>query len=188
MTTVPLSHVHITRRAEARVAIAIEDTRVVLIVGPRQAGKTTLVRRFVTEARPYITLDDAQTLNAARADPVGFVRSLPSAIIDEVQRAPALMLAIKETVDRDTSPGRYLLTGSANVMALPSIGDSLAGRIEIIQLLPLSQAELTGCRFRRDRPGNPIINRPLFRELTGRDSENYPARAGVGSGSCFWMS
>jgi predicted AAA+ superfamily ATPase len=144
MTTVPLSHVHITRRAEARVAIAIEDTRVVLIVGPRQAGKTTLVRRFVTEARPYITLDDAQTLNAARADPVGFVRSLPSAIIDEVQRAPALMLAIKETVDRDTSPGRYLLTGSANVMALPSIGDSLAGRIEIIQLLPLSQAELTG--------------------------------------------
>jgi predicted AAA+ superfamily ATPase len=144
MTLDPPSHNHITRRAEARVAVAIGDTRVVLVIGPRQAGKTTLVRRFTTETRPFVTLDDAQTLNAARADPVGFIRSLPSAIIDEVQRAPALMLAIKETVDRDTSPGRYLLTGSANVMALPSIGDSLAGRIEIIQLLPLSQAELIG--------------------------------------------
>ena len=144
MNSAPKNHPIVPRYAARRIAAALNDTRVVLVEGPRQSGKTTLVRNFVTDSRPYVTLDDEQALRAARRDPISFIRSLPSAVIDEVQRAPALMLAIKETVDRDTSPGRYLLTGSANVMALPAVGDSLAGRIEIIELLPFAQTELAG--------------------------------------------
>jgi uncharacterized protein len=138
------------RRIAWRVEEALSDTRVVLISGPRQAGKSTLAQRFATPARRYVTLDDGPTLAAAQTDPTGFIRSLNSAVIDEIQRVPALMLAIKETVDRDPRPGRFLLTGSANVMALPQIGDSLAGRIALIDLLPFAQCEL------RDAPGTMI--------------------------------
>lgn len=132
----------IRRFVQAKVAIALEDTRVVLIVGPRQAGKTTLARRYANPARPFITLDDPATLSAARADPTGFVRGLSQAVIDEVQRAPDLLLAIKESVDKDTRPGRFLLTGSTNLMAMPMVADSLAGRLEVVTLLPFAQAEL----------------------------------------------
>ncbi|MDQ0469633.1 ATP-binding protein [Labrys wisconsinensis] len=132
----------IPRRVRPRVELALSDTRVVLIAGPRQAGKTTLARQFAGPDRPYLTLDDAATLGAARADPVGFIRGVKRAVIDEVQRAPELMLAIKESVDRDQEPGRFLLTGSANLVALPTIADSLAGRMEVISLLPFAQTEL----------------------------------------------
>lgn len=114
-----------------------------MVVGPRQAGKTTLVRTFASDARPYLTLDDPATL-AAAADPVAFLRRLDGAVIDEVQRAPQLLLPIKESVDRDPRPGRFLLTGSTNVMALPRVGDSLAGRLAIVTLLPLSRTEIEG--------------------------------------------
>lgn len=119
------------------------DTPAVLINGPRQSGKTTLVRKF-DETLPYISLDDATRLAAARADPQGFIRQLDRAIIDEIQRAPELLLALKLSIDEDRRPGRFLLTGSANVMSLPTIADSLAGRIEVHALLPLSNAELAG--------------------------------------------
>lgn len=134
----------ITRHAQRRVATALTDTRVVLVAGPRQAGKTTLARLFASAERPYLTLDDPATLLAARADPTGFVRGLQSAVIDEVQRAPDLLLAIKESVDRDQAPGRFLLTGSTNLIAMPRVADSLAGRLEVITLLPFAQAELAG--------------------------------------------
>ncbi|MET3614038.1 putative AAA+ superfamily ATPase [Rhizobium aquaticum] len=140
----PSHNAYIARKATIRIEEALEDTRVVLVAGPRQAGKTTLARQVAGRERQYITLDDAGALNAARTDPVGFVRGLDRAVIDEVQRVPALMLAIKESVDADDRPGRFLLTGSANLAAIPAIADSLAGRMAVIPLLPFAQSEILG--------------------------------------------
>jgi len=127
-----------------RIAEAMADTPVVLLAGPRQAGKTTLVRQMAEHGGRYLTLDDELTLLSAREDPVGMIRSLDHAVIDEIQRAPQLLLAIKKSVDEDRRPGRFLLTGSANLMALPTVADSLAGRMETFSLLPLSQSEIEG--------------------------------------------
>ena len=131
------------RFIQPRLMAALADTPVVLLSGPRQAGKTTLVRQLAGTERRYLTLDDEVTRLAAKEDPVGLIRSIDSAVIDEVQRAPDLLLAIKKAVDEDRRPGRFLLTGSANLMALPSIADSLAGRMETLVLLPLAQCEIT---------------------------------------------
>ena len=133
-----------TRRIESRIAEAMADTPVVLLAGPRQAGKTTLVRQVAQGRLRYLTLDDDLTLLSAQQDPVGMIRSLDRAVIDEIQRAPQLLLAIKKSVDADRRPGRFVLTGSANLMALPTVADSLAGRIETLSLLPLSQCEIEG--------------------------------------------
>ena len=103
------------RLVEHRVNVALADTPVVLLVGPRRAGKTTLVKMVSDRERQYLTLDDPSTLSFAIADPVGFVRGLDHAVIDEIQRAPELLLAIKQAVDTGYRPGRFLLTGSANV-------------------------------------------------------------------------
>lgn len=127
-----------------KIRTALTDTRVVLIAGPRQSGKTTLSQVFAGPQRPYLSLDDPTTLAAARSDPTAFIRGLDSAVIDEVQRAPQLLLPIKRSVDSDKRPGRFLLTGSANLHALPKVGDSLAGRIETIELMPLAQCEIRG--------------------------------------------
>ncbi|WP_289297938.1 ATP-binding protein [uncultured Reyranella sp.] len=132
------------RFVERRAEEALSDTPVVLIVGPRRAGKTTLVRKTGEAGRTYITLDDQTVLEAAQSDPAGFIRGLDRAIIDEIQRAPDLLLAIKKTVDEDYRAGRFLLTGSANVLTLPRVADSLAGRMETIQMLPLARAEVEG--------------------------------------------
>jgi hypothetical protein len=134
------------RHAEAQIRAALKDTPVVLVNGPRQAGKTTLARQFEGGKRIYHTLDDATVLQGALADPAGFVRDMDSAIIDEIQRAPALLPAIKKSVDEDRRPGRFLLTGSANLLTLPTVSESLAGRMAIITLLPLSPAEVDGRR------------------------------------------
>lgn len=128
-------------------ADALSDTPVVLVNGARQSGKSTLVQSLPSPAgaaRQYLTLDDAVVLNAARSDPTGFVNGLQGAVtLDEVQRVPELFLAIKAAVDRQRQPGRFLLTSSADVMLLPGIADSLAGRMEVLSLWPLSSAELT---------------------------------------------
>lgn len=126
---------------------ALSDTPVVLLHGARQSGKSTLAKWVAAKARPsrYLTLDDASVLSAARSDPEGFLGGLDGPIVlDEVQRAPDLFLAMKAEVDRHRRPGRFLLTGSANVMLLPRIADSLAGRMEILTLWPFSQVELAG--------------------------------------------
>jgi uncharacterized protein len=132
------------RFAVRRVATALADTPVVLVNGPRQCGKTTLAQDFVGADRPYLTLDDATVLAAARNDPAAVLRAVPAAVIDEVQRSPELLREVKLQVDRDRRPGRYLLTGSANLLTLPQIADSLAGRMAVVPLLPLSTAEVLG--------------------------------------------
>ena len=136
----------IPRLSAHRVTVALKDTPVVMVTGPRQSGKTTLVRAFAGRDRPYFTLDDDTVLAGVRGDPAGFLRSLDRAVIDEAQRAPELLRAIKRSVDDDRRPGRFLLTGSANVLALPKISESLAGRMEAVSLLPLSQVEISGSK------------------------------------------
>ena len=133
------------RAIERRVREALEDTPVVLVVGPRQVGKSTLVRSVVGDTFDYVTLDDAGPRSAARADPTGFLEGhVRPLAIDEVQKEPDLLVAIKAAVDRNRTPGRFLLTGSTNVLALPKLSDSLAGRMEIVALHPLSQREIEG--------------------------------------------
>jgi len=132
------------RFAAKRVATALADTPVVMLIGPRQCGKTTLVRQFGEKEREYVTLDDDTVLEAARNDPAGFVRGFDLVTIDEVQRAPELLRAIKRSVDSDRRAGRFLLTGSANILTLPQVSESLAGRMEIVNLMPISRAEILG--------------------------------------------
>jgi predicted AAA+ superfamily ATPase len=121
---------------------ALADTPVVCLLGSRQCGKTTLARTLEPEY-VYFSFDEDAILNFARSDPVGFVAALPArAVLDEVQRVPELLRALKLAVDADRRPGRFVLTGSANLLLLPNLGDSLAGRMEVLYLQPLSAAEL----------------------------------------------
>lgn len=132
---------YIPRLLRNQVLEALADTPVVCLLGPRQVGKSTLAQRLEPE-RTYISLDDANLLQTAKIDAQGFIESLPErVIIDEVQRAPELLLAIKSTVDKNRQPGRFLLTGSANLLLLPQAQDSLAGRMEVIYLHPLTEQE-----------------------------------------------
>ncbi|MEV0713339.1 ATP-binding protein [Asanoa sp. NPDC050611] len=133
----------IPRRAAVQVSAALADTRVVLITGARQVGKSTLVR-VVAQDRlaERRDLDRAQDRAAALADPVGFVDTGELMAIDEIQRAPELLLAIKASVDEDPRPGRYLLTGSSRLFGMVAAPDALPGRMETVELWPFSQGEL----------------------------------------------
>jgi uncharacterized protein len=137
------------RNIAPRLLEALSDTPVVLLHGARQTGKSTLARHLAETAHParYLTLDDAVTLSAAAADPQGFIDGLDGAVVlDEVQRAPGLSVAIKRAVDRDRRPGRFLLTGSANALMVPRLAESLVGRLEILTMWPLSMGEISGRR------------------------------------------
>lgn len=138
----------LARRLEEVVLRALGERPAVLVVGARQVGKSTLVQQLMArQAGTYLTLDDPAALSQARRDPTGFVAGLPRrAVIDEVQLAPELLRAIKRSIDEDRAPGRFLLTGSANVLTLPRVAESLAGRLTPLTLWPLSQGELTGRR------------------------------------------
>jgi predicted AAA+ superfamily ATPase len=131
------------------VLAALGDTPVVLIHGARQCGKSTLARQIAATDHPaqYITLDDAAVLSAIKADAAGFLAGFDGPVVlDEIQRAPELFVALKAAVDRNRTAGRYLLTGSANVLALPRLSDSLAGRMEVLTLWPFSEGELADTR------------------------------------------
>ncbi len=158
----PLPADDVRRHLADAMAPALADTPVVYLNGPRQCGKTTLAKQLARELGgaqsssaesanapvPYFTLDDPALAAVVKRDPLGFVRQATRqsacAVIDEVQRVPELLLAVKLVVDEDRRPGRFLLTGSANVMALPQMADSLAGRMEVFELMPFSQGELKG--------------------------------------------
>lgn len=134
------------RHVRPRLEEALAESPATLVHGPRQCGKTTLVRQVgEADGYAYVTFDNDVLTASAREDPVGFVDGLPERVIlDEVQRVPSLFTSLKAAVDRDRRPGRFLLTGSANVLLLPGLADSLSGRLEILRLHPLSQAELRG--------------------------------------------
>lgn len=135
---------YVKRHLEASLLEALADTPVVCILGPRQCGKSTLAQHVAPE-RAYVTLDDPASYELAKMDPKGFIGELPEQVtIDEVQRAPELTLAIKHSVDSTRKPGRFLLTGSANLLQLPRLSDSLAGRMQWLELQPFSEAEKEG--------------------------------------------
>ncbi len=135
----------ISRRLQPMILAALGDNPVVFLQGPRQSGKSTLAQSLIGPSyqAQYLTLDDAAVLAAASRDPQGFIAGLgESTVIDEVQRAPELFLAIKVAVDRDRRPGQFLLTGSVGIV--PALADALVGRVEILTLWPFSQGEIEG--------------------------------------------
>lgn len=135
----------VPRRAATAVAEALADTRVVLVNGARQVGKSTLVRAIGDQkAAQWRDLDLPQDRQSATEDPVGFIDFEGLMIIDEIQRAPELLLAIKAAVDAHPQPGRFLLTGSSRLLGLRDLPDTLPGRMETIELWPFSQGELDG--------------------------------------------
>lgn len=147
---------------------ALHDTPVIVLNGARQTGKSTLCQQLIDQGAfkaQMVTLDDLATLAAAQGNPLGFLEDLaPHLILDEVQRAPELFLSIKKLVDKDRKHRRYILTGSTDVMTFPKVADSLAGRIEIHNLWPLSQGEIHG-------------NKSNFLEiLVSKEDKFYPGK------------
>ncbi len=134
------------RNITSKLEKAVLRSPVILLTGARQTGKTTLIKHIGKNKNySYVTFDDLRFLSAAKNDPIGFIQGLEKPVIlDEVQRVPEIFLAIKHDVDENRELGRFILTGSANPLLIPRLGDSLAGRMEILELLPLSQGELLG--------------------------------------------
>tara|TARA_R110000868_G_scaffold10639_4_gene51655 strand:- start:57928 stop:59169 length:1242 start_codon:yes stop_codon:yes gene_type:complete len=139
-----MSELNFKRYTIKSIQEALLDTPVVFIMGPRQSGKTTIVRHLINDDWTYVNLDNETQLNLIKEDPIGFINNLTTrqTAIDEIQRCPELLIAIKRSVDENREAGRFLLTGSANAMLFPQVADSLAGRIEVIKLEPLSECEI----------------------------------------------
>ncbi len=142
---------YVERSLSSVVVQSMSQARVVAVLGARQAGKSTLVKELAERelGAEYISLDDPDTLSLAVNDPIGLLGSMARpAIIDEIQRAPNLLLSIKSQVDQDNARGQFLITGSANLRAIPTVPDALPGRIDYLTLWPFTQGELTGGRDR----------------------------------------
>ena len=134
------------RFIQPKLLAAIKDTPAVFIRGARQTGKTTLVTDLLGEKANYVTFDDYLALSAAQSDPQNFLAGVAdgTVILDEIQKLPELFPAIKLLIDRDRRPGRFIMTGSANALVLPKVSESLAGRMEVLTLWPLSTREVSG--------------------------------------------
>ncbi|MCC7374408.1 MAG: ATP-binding protein [Verrucomicrobiales bacterium] len=169
----------IQRNIQLIVRQAMADTPVVLLNGARQTGKTTLAQDIAVQTGAmYFTLDDAATVALAAGDPAGFIRHLSGpVVIDEIQKAADLFPAIKLVVDQDRKPGRFLLTGSANVMTLPRLSESLAGRMEIIPLFPFSAGELAG---RREVFVKRLFDGTIAKAKPTANGSKLPARLACG--------
>lgn len=161
----------VPRAVTPNILAALSDTPVVVVNGPRQAGKTTLVRSLpYPGSAEVVSLDDSTARAAAAADPRAFVeRRVDTLVIDEAQLEPALFRAIKASVDADRRPGRFLLTGSSRLLAAPDMADPLVGRVETIDLWPFAERELVdaaGPSFADsvfDQPDQLIRSGPLKR-------------------------
>lgn len=162
----------LARRIEERLLEELSDSPVVFVHGPRQCGKTTLVQQVGGRLDyHYLTFDDEVVLAAARHDPRGFVADLPERVIlDEIQRVPELFTTLKLEVDRQRTPGRFLLTGSSHVMLAPRLSDSLAGRLSLLRLHPFAQCEIEG--------GNPDL-------LDRLQSDDFPMERATRQGSAL---
>jgi predicted AAA+ superfamily ATPase len=155
----------IRRYLQERVVESLRHFPVVLLTGARQVGKSTLAHALISSSwdATYLTLDDRAVLDAALRDPDGLVHGTPTPVVfDEVQKAPDLMRAIKRVVDRERKPGQYLLTGSANIMTLSTVSESLAGRVALHTLHPFCWPE-----FAEKRP--PMILKDLFQVKDSKD-------------------
>ena len=188
------------RHLRPRVVEALADTRVVVVLGARQVGKSTLVGEIAKHEHPAgsLTLDDRATRLAAERDPTGFIADLSTpVVIDEVQRVADVLLAIKQRVDVDKRPGQFLLTGSANILTAPRIADALTGRAEYYRLWPFTQGELCGERerfiemlFEGEYPrltGAPVGRRPILAMLLAGGYPEAHARSGRRR-TLFWES
>jgi uncharacterized protein len=191
-SVVPRTSKLFRRYLATRLREALVDTPAVLIHGPRQSGKTTLART-VGEPRGYryVSFDDEAVRDAARRDPLGFVEGLSRrTILDEVQRVPEIFTALKAAIDERRTAGRFILTGSANVLLVPRLADSLAGRMGILRLHPLAQCELHGKRPRfietlfrggfrtriTDRLGTALVDRIVGGGYPAALARRTPAR------------
>ncbi len=162
-----------TRFIISNILEAVKDTPVLLINGARQTGKTTLVKVIAQNYHPavYMTLDDLSVRGAAQSDPAGFLKNINTpVVIDEIQLAPELLPAIKMIVDQSREPGRFTITGSANVLTLPRISESLAGRMEIFTLYPLSRGEI---RNKREDFVERIFIDPFNPRVLGKSVPEY---------------
>jgi len=189
------------RFLEKKLLGSLREFPIVLVTGARQVGKTTLVRAMASSKWPakYATLDTLATLEAALRDPDGFLSENPAPlIIDEVQKAPDLLRAIKLRVDNNRKPGQYILTGSANIMTLKTVSETLAGRVALLNLYPFSWAELLKKKqpdtlphlFRTTRPSEFISALPSkspvpsYKEIKARIlAGGYPVPSLMGSKS-----
>ena len=188
-----LNGAYIPRHAEASLKTALADTRIVALVGPRQSGKTTLAGRLAaSDHRQLISLDNTQSREFAQDDPFGFLQGLSRVVIDEVQRAPNLILELKREVDERPEPGRFLITGSVDLFRSSNSPDSLAGRVETVELFPFSQAELAQLpkphfverafnndfpRYEATNPTRDLVNRVLGGGYPMALSRSSPARS-----------
>jgi predicted AAA+ superfamily ATPase len=167
------------RHALARLQAAIQDTPVTLVTGPRQAGKSTLVKSLA--GYNYLTLDDPIQRAAAQSAPGSFVAGIQlPVILDEIQRAPELILPIKMAVDDHRKAGQFVLTGSADVFAMPAAGDSLAGRIERIAVYPFTRREIDDLTGEKNPIDLMFDQHPREFKLDGTAIEDLPARITIG--------